>query len=84
MCYASDVPESLYKLHCSEHQNNQYFYLSEIVSLEVSETEYCANWKPNIGKYRDITVSFKNGITINMIVHEDKLQNLVEAMEPDS
>lgn len=65
---------NLLQVRCCIKQNKQYFDLSQVEFIEVLDTEYCAGWIPNVGKYRELNISFKTGNILNVTVEEQVVE----------
>lgn len=68
----------LTKIRCCKESNDQFINLDDISSIQVSDTDYCAGWLANVGKYSAVTLSMKNGHIIELTIENDKLKALTE------
>jgi len=66
----------LTKIWCCKKENDQFINLHDISYIEVSDTDYCAGWRDNIGKYACVTLGMKNGHSVLLTIERTKLEVL--------
>lgn len=66
----------LTKIWCCKKENDQFVNLQDISYIEVSDTDYCAGWRDNIGKYACVTLGMKNGHSVLLTMERTKLEEL--------
>ena len=66
----------LTKVWCCKKENDQFINLQDISYIEVSDTDYCAGWRDNIGKYASVTLGMKNGHSVLLTMERIKLEAL--------
>lgn len=66
----------LTKVWCCKKSNDQYVDLDDISYIEVSDTDYCAGWRDNIGKYASVILGMKNGHSVLLTMERIKLEAL--------
>ena len=67
----------LTKIRCCEKGNDQFIDLQDISYIEVSDTDYCAGWRPSKGKYASVHLGMKNGHSALLTMERIKLEELV-------
>ena len=68
----------LTKIYCPIHQNTQYIDLTSLEFVESAETDYCANWRPNQGKFTKVTFGMKSGNVIEVTMEKSTLETLMQ------
>ena len=66
----------LTKIRCCKKENDQFINLQDISYIEVSDTDYCAGWRDNIGKYASVILGMKNGHSVLLTMERIKLEAL--------
>ena len=66
----------LTKIRCCKKGNDQFIDLHDISYIEVSDTDYCAGWRDNLGKYACVTLGMKNGHSVLLTMERIKLEAL--------
>ncbi len=69
----------LTKIYCPILQNDQYIDMGLVEYIKSSETEYCAGWRDNAGKYTEVTFGMKSGNVVKVTMEKVKLEALMAA-----
>ena len=73
----------LTKIYCSQHQNSQYLDLSEIDSIEVSDSEYGrSGYTYGKSEYSSVMVGLKSGHSLNMTIKTSDIEKLLVLEQP--
>ena len=68
----------LTKIYCSKHQNSQYLDLSEIDSIEVSDSDFGrGGYTYGKSEYSSVMIGLKSGNSLNLTIKTLDIEKLL-------